>query len=278
MPLCIDQGDQRFLGWYRIVDKNRRNTLVVIGAIGLGYAGLRVLPGLFPETLELEPIAHPPGFRKYVAGETSGGFDPFVGLNMQEPAEAAAMREAADRRVRENICATLYGGLDLTGSDVPMASFSDYYCPYCRVQTKRLADMVRSGDIGVSVAWHELPLLGESSNLAAKAALAAKRQGAYPEFHARLMRSPFRATPEYLETLAKDIDVDGSQLVEDMNSPETSRELEDSAALARLFAFVGTPALVIGRTVVQGQISDQMIRRIVELEREEGWSDICPAA
>ena len=209
------------------MDKNRRNTLVVIGAIGLGYAGLRVLPGLFPETLELEPVANPPGFRRFVAGETSGGFDPFVGLN---------------------------------------------------IQTKRLADMVRSGDIGVSVAWHELPLLGESSNLAAKAALAAKRQGAYPEFHARLMRSPFRATPEYLETLAKDIDVDGAQLVEDMNSPETSRELEDSAALARLFAFVGTPALVIGRIVVQGQINDQMIRRIVELEREEGWSDICPAA
>jgi hypothetical protein len=42
--------------------------------------------------------------------------------------------------------------------------------------------------------------------------------------------------------------------------------------------FVGTPALVIGRTVVQGQISDKMIRRIIELEREEGWNVACVSA
>jgi len=250
----------------------------VIGTIGVGYAGMRILPGLLPETLEFEPVANPSGFRKFVAGETSGGFDPFVGLGTQESAEAAAIRKAADGRVRQNTCAVLYSGVDFSGSQVPMASFSDYYCPYCRVQTKRLADMVRAGDAGVVVAWHELPLLGESSKLAAKAALAAKRQGAYPEFHARLMKSPFRATPEYLEALARDIGVDGEQLVEDMNSADTARELDDSAALARLFAFVGTPALVIGRTVVQGQISDKTIRRIVEIERDEGWSDICRTA
>jgi len=32
---------------------------------------------------------------------------------------------------------------------------------------------------------------------------------------------------------------------------------------------------VIGRTVVQGQISDKMIEQIVELEREEGWGVVC---
>jgi len=35
---------------------------------------------------------------------------------------------------------------------------------------------------------------------------------------------------------------------------------------------------VIGRTVVQGQISDRMVREIIELEREEGWQNVCKAA
>ena len=127
----------------------------------------------------------------------------------------------------------------------------------------------------VAVAWHELPLLGDSSNLAAKAALAAKRQGAYVTFHERLMTTPFQATPEFLSRLAGDLGVDEERLVADMESPEVVRELENSSALARVFAFVGTPALVIGRTVVQGQISDEMVRNIIELEREEGWNAAC---
>ena len=89
------------------------------------------------------------------------------------------------------------------------------------------------------------------------------------------MTTPFQATPEYLSRLAGDLGVDEERLVADMESPEVVRELENSSALARVFAFVGTPALVIGRTVVQGQISDTMVRKIIELEREEGWNAAC---
>ncbi len=92
------------------------------------------------------------------------------------------------------------------------------------------------------------------------------------------MKSPFQATPEYLSQLSDDLGVDGRQLVSDMESAEIAKELEDSAALARVFSFVGTPALVIGRTVIQGQISEKMLRRIVELEREEGWNVVCISA
>ena len=60
-----------------------------------------------------------------------------------------------------------------------------------------------------------------------------------------------------------------------MESRDVELELENSAALSRVFAFVGTPALVIGRTVVQGQISDKMIGKIVALEREDGWAESC---
>lgn len=257
------------------MDSGKRSTLITLGAIVAGYAALRTVPSLLPEKLELEPLESPAGFRKYVAGDTSGGFDPFVGLGTPDSAEVVARKEAAFARVSNNICDALYGELKTNPARVPMASFSDYYCPYCRVQTKRLAEMTNAMPNDVAVAWHELPLLGDSSNLAAKAALAAKRQGAYVTFHERLMTTPFQATPEYLSRLAGDLGVDEDRLISDMESAEVVRELENSSALARVFAFVGTPALVIGRTVVQGQISDKMVREIIDLEREEGWDAAC---
>ena len=260
------------------MDSRKRSTLITLGAIVAGYAALRTLPSLLPEKLELETLERPAGFRKYVAGDTSGGFDLFVGLDTPDVAEVIARKEAALSRVSNDICDAFYGELKTNADRVPIASFSDYYCPYCRVQTKWLSEMTSAIPNEVAVAWHELPLLGDNSNLAAKAALAAKRQGAYVSFHERLMKSPFQATPEYLSQLSDDLGVDGRQLVSDMESAEIAKELEDSAALARVFSFVGTPALVIGRTVIQGQISEKMLRRIVELEREEGWNVVCISA
>lgn len=258
------------------MDEKRRSTLITIAAIVAGYAALRYGPNLIPQEIQFVDMDRPNGFRKVVAGETSSGsFDPFVGMSNAGSDSVKEAKLRADARVGENVCRALYGELNLTPRQVPVASFSDYYCPFCRVQTKRLADLVVSNGNEFSIAWHELPLLGEDSNLAARAALAAKRQGAYVAFHERLMKTPFVASPEYLIRLSEDLEINEEQLLIDIDSKEVSQELEDSAALSRVLAFVGTPALVIGRTVVQGQVSDGAIKSIIELEREEGWAEQC---
>lgn len=264
--------------WLHFLDKSRRQTLLVLGTVALGYGGIRILPSLLPQEIVFEEMDTPSGFRRFVAGESSSAFDPFIGLGSPEELEAAARKEAAAARVSASVCDALYGELTLSSSQVPLASFSDYYCPFCRVQTKRLAEFAKSAPDEIAVAWHELPLLGETSNMAARAALAAKRQGAYVEFHERLMKSPFRASPEFLGELAEDLNVERDQLVLDMSSDSVTRELEDSSALSRLFAFVGTPALVVGRTVIQGQVSDATLKKIIELEREQGWESVCATA
>lgn len=257
------------------MDRSRRKTLYALAALGLGYVGFRALPGRFEDPLVLEEMDSPAGFRRFRAGQTSSaGFDPFVGLEARDDA-AERRAAAADARVQGAVCETLFAGLERSAGVVPMASFSDYYCPYCRVQTRQLAALEAASNGRIAIAWHELPLFGEASEAAARAALAAKRQNAYAPFHERLMRSNFQATPGFLTRLARDIEVDAARLIADMDSPAITRELEDSAALARLFAFVGTPALVIGRTVVQGQVSDRTIQRLLALEREDERTKIC---
>lgn len=250
---------------------NRRNTLFIIGGIGAAYAGIRYFPDLGSDELVFETISDPPGFRRLAAGESSSGFDPFFGLEDSAPDHLAK----AEARVRSDVCGALFGDLASNPDIVPVASFSDYYCPYCRVQTKKLAALEARPDSDIKINWHELPLLGASSNVAAKAALAAKRQGAYVAFHDRLMRTPFQATAEYLQALADSIGIDHRLLVEDMQSDVVAQELETSAALGRIFAFVGTPAMVIGRTVIQGQANDNTLLQVADTEKEEGWASTC---
>ncbi len=177
--------------------------------------------------------------------------------------------------VEQNICNALYQRETVGKGIVPIAFFTDYNCPYCRVLTRKLAILEDKPNSGIRVFWHELPILGNTSVQAAKGALAAKRQGAYRQFHQRLMRSRFVATESYLMALASQLDIDGPQLIADMQSPEIEQEIRTGKALAKLFGIVGTPALIVGRTLVMGELDEPTLERLIERERAEGPLKAC---
>lgn len=91
------------------------------------------------------------------------------------------------------------------------------------------------------------------------------------------MRGRFVAAPEYLEILARDIGVDEDRLLSDMESDAVSEQLRATEAVARIFGFIGTPALVVGRTVVVGTVSEGVIAALVEQERRDGPPPVCSA-
>ncbi|WP_425439227.1 DsbA family protein [Poseidonocella pacifica] len=119
------------------------------------------------------------------------------------------------------------------------------------------------------MSFHELPIYGPPSELAARAAIAAGFQGAHSAFHHRLMGSPVVPTRAYLLKLAEDAGIDTARLLSDMQRPEVDRRLATTRALADLFGFVGTPALVVGRTAALGRVSKHTLDELVDLERNE---------
>lgn len=250
---------------------HRRAALLGIAAAAVGpwWAWPRVAQ-LFVGDFDFEPLDDPQGFRRITAGETSGMPSPFFGLDAPDEQEQAIPEEA----VRADLCTGLFGGSPPAGV-VPIASFSDYNCPFCRVLTERLSNLEERSGGDIRITWHEWPRLGPTSISAARAALAADMQGAYAAFHKRLMRGRFVATPEYLEILARDIGVDADRLLSDMESDAVSERLHATEAVARIFGFIGTPALVVGRTVIVGTVSENVIAALVEQERREGPLPVC---
>jgi protein-disulfide isomerase len=253
-----------------------RRALLTTGLAAAGiystlWYGAPAVSNLFAGPFDFEPVDHPAGFRKLAAGASTSGFDPFVGFSNNEATEI----NNTIVEVTPRLCETLYDASLLESGVVPIASFSDYNCPFCKVLTQRLAKIEAASSGRVKITWHELPLLGETSLSAARAALAAKRQNAYVAFHKRLVRAPFQTTNEYIEALASEIGVDVQQLRNDMASPEVDAEIRESTALSRIFGFVGTPALVVGRTIVQGQIGDATLERLIKRERADGPMTEC---
>jgi protein-disulfide isomerase len=66
--------------------------------------------------------------------------------------------------------------------DVTLVEFFDYNCPYCR-QVVPVMAKAEEADPQLRIAYKEFPILGPNSTYAAKAALAANKQGKYVAFH-----------------------------------------------------------------------------------------------
>jgi len=240
---------------------DRRRLIIGAGALAvIGYAGVqagwlgRILPA---KALRYQPIDKPPGFRKLPSGAITAGFNPFIGLDGPPP---QALLDA-EQQVSGDVCFALYG--DKPGPDAPVqiAYFFDYQCPICRRLTPRLRALK-----GVDITWHDLAALGPASEMAARASIAAGFQGAYDQFHDRLMRARFLATEGYVTALADSAGIDAERLVADMQSQAVNNRMWLSRATANQFGMVGTPGMVIGRTVVIGDINNADLARLIAEE------------
>lgn len=238
-----------------------RRTVLGLGAGGVAvYAAYRA--GLFgrlfgPAPFDFQAMEAPSGFRRLPSGPVTGGSVPLFGLDGEKPPELLAAQEA----VTSDLCGTLFP--NIAPGSVPVAYFYDYQCPICRRLTPMLRDIP-----GLTLNWHDLAGLGAASETAARAAIAAREQGAFDAFHDRLMRARFQPNEGYILSLAESAGIDGDRLLTDMGSVKTTDQMWLSRALANKFALIGTPGLVVGRTAVLGDISRSDLTRLVALERE----------
>ena len=176
------------------------------------------------------------------------------------------------------LCAALFHG---TGPGVPVAAFTDYYCPSCPALAPLLADPALPP---LSVTWHEWPILGPRSEFAARVALAAAAllPGAegHDRVHSALMRRRPRPSPEGAAAAARALGLDPGAVVAALQSDETDARLRATARAARQLGLTGTPSLVMGRVVVSGLPAARTLRQLARAEaaalRRGGFP--CPGA
>jgi protein-disulfide isomerase len=151
--------------------------------------------------------------------------------------------------------------------DVSIVEFFDVRCPYCKRLHEDLAELLNR-DRNVRVVMKDIPILGPASVLASRALLAAQRQGKYVQLHDALMRSRGEPTEAMIRAEAQRAGLDVPRLLREMNDPAIQRQLDTNLALARTLQIEGTPALVIGDTLIPGAVPLARLETLVAQERQ----------
>jgi len=146
--------------------------------------------------------------------------------------------------------------------DVTVVEFFDYRCTYCK-QAHATVNALLAEDPGVRLVHKHLPILGQDSVVAARAALAAQRQGPYRRYHDALMQSRGAFTEDSIVKAAVSLGMDGERLKADMKDEKLLTALRGNVTLAQELDIRGTPTYVVGNTIHFGAPEVATLRRMV---------------
>lgn len=126
---------------------------------------------------------------------------------------------------------------------VYLVEFFDYQCGHCKNIQRPIEALVKANP-GLRVLFKEFPIFGQSSEFAAKVALAANLQGKYWPVHEALLASDNPMTEEKALAIAKKAGCDMKKLGQDIGSEKVTKALVTNRLLAESLQLEGTPALI----------------------------------
>lgn len=138
---------------------------------------------------------------------------------------------------------------------ITIVAFFDYACPYCKAAEPRLMQLV-DRDKRIKLVMKEFPILTKASAIAARAGLAANRQGKYRAFHIAMMRREGVLNEAGIFETARAVGLDTNRLRRDMAAPEVNEEIIANFNLARGIRVFQTPAYIVGGRFITGDSAD----------------------
>lgn len=191
-----------------------------------------------------------------------------------EAIDALKARDQAntETRVQRALAARQAELLDDPGSpvagnprgNVTIVEFFDYRCSYCKTVHPTIQALLRE-DRNLRLIYKEWPILGPPSVHAARAALAARSQGKYVEFHSALMDVRGALDEDAIYRAATSAGLNLERLKRDMEAQaaEIQTILARNGDLARGLDIAGTPAFVVGDVVIRGATDMATMRKVI---------------
>ncbi len=142
------------------------------------------------------------------------------------------------------------GSSDVRGprdAKVRITMFSDFQCPYCAKATPVIDEVLKMYPKDVSFVMKQYPLrqIHTNADAAARAAIAAGKQGKFWEMHDELYKSQRDLSPEKLKAIAESLKLDVKRWQTDLDSDETKKAVDADLALGQKSEVRGTPTFFV---------------------------------
>jgi len=133
---------------------------------------------------------------------------------------------------------------------VTVVEFFDYRCGYCKLAAPEVVKLIAENP-DVRFVFKQFPIFGEVSDTAAKVALTREAKAKGVQLYQALM------TEKALDDAALDrhlaeIGIDPAVVRKEAEHPMIERQILDAHALAEALRIDGTPAFIVGDTMIPG--------------------------
>ncbi|RPG14661.1 MAG: DsbA family protein [Proteobacteria bacterium TMED72] len=249
------------------MDRIRRDLLLVMVALAFGACG-----GGDPQGIAKEGVS-PGAVKEYLLKHPEIVLDDAeisTAIDRARVERREAISASLRRAVLEEAADVVSSPLTPTAGDpdsrVRLIEFYDYQCAPCKAGFAEFEEM-QASEADVQVVYAQLPIFGSHSVMAARAVLAAQRQGLFEPYHEALMTVDSRLDMDLIYAKAVESGLDLEQLKLDMRDPVVLAYLEEVRALAEALEVTGTPAFVIGDAIVRGGATADDLRAELDLQR-----------
>ena len=157
---------------------------------------------------------------------------------------------------------------------VTMVEFFDYNCGWCKKGFPEVLSLLDS-DKDLRFVLKEFPIFGEDSEYAARAAIAAIKQGKYWDLHMAMFKHEGKITKDSVDEIAAGLGLKMDQLKKDMEDPATAEILVRNRNLAESLAINGTPAFIIDDRLVPGYLPKAELASAINDVRAKGGCSLC---
>lgn len=160
-------------------------------------------------------------------------------------------------------------------SAVTLIEFYDYQCSPCKANYPEL-ERVRATEANVRFVYGQLPIYGSHSIMAARAVIAAHRQGLFDAYHAALMTANTGLDMDSLYAAATNVGLDVEKLRADMRDPQILQYLEEIRLLTESLGVTGTPTFIIGDAIRSGGATADELKAELGRQRARSRNDEVP--
>ena len=185
-------------------------------------------------------------------------------MQMQEQAVAAASQLVKDHleEVNNDPNSPSIGNDD---AEIVLVEFYDYACGFCHRLFPELNE-VMANNKDVKFVFKPMAFVAPYSDLAARAALAADKQGKFVEMHNALFTVEGPLDEAKVKELAEKIGLDADKLLADAESEEVKAIMAANDNLAGNIQVGGVPTLILNGELLQTIDGDTIQSRIDELK------------